>query len=130
MGGIDIAQYRGDNFKGLGYPPLKTWEDKRGGEALAAYILVRVELTDPEQYKKYTQETPAVIAQYGGKFIVRGGPIENMEGPEETARIVILEFPTMDDAKRFYHSEEYQRVRLLREGAAQVQLFAIDGYKG
>lgn len=99
-----------------------------GATRLAAYILVRVEISDPEQYKKYTQETPAVIAQYGGKFIVRGGPIENMEGPEERGRIVILEFPSMEDAKNFYYSEEYQRVRLLREGAAQVQLFAIDGF--
>ncbi|XZE36459.1 DUF1330 domain-containing protein [Pirellulaceae bacterium SH501] len=99
-----------------------------GATHLAAYILVRVEISDPEQYKKYTQETPAVIAQYGGKFIVRGGPIENMEGPRENGRIVILEFPSMADAKNFYYSEEYQRVRLLREGAAQVQLFAIEGF--
>jgi uncharacterized protein (DUF1330 family) len=94
---------------------------------MPAYIIVRVEVTDWERYREYTKRTPAVIAQYGGKFIVRGGEHVTLEGPAETRRLVVIEFPGLEQAKAFYHSKEYTEVKALREGAALGQLVAVEG---
>jgi uncharacterized protein (DUF1330 family) len=95
---------------------------------MPAYIIARIHVTDWERYRQYTQATPAAIQKFGGRFIVRGGETTTLEGPPETARLVIIEFPSLDRAKAFYHSEEYSRARKLREGAATGQFLAVEGY--
>jgi uncharacterized protein (DUF1330 family) len=95
---------------------------------MPAYIIARVEVTDPERYREYTTATPAAIARFGGKFIVRGGEVLTLEGPRETRRVVIIEFPNLERAKAFYNSPEYTAARKLREGAAEGQFLAIDGW--
>lgn len=95
---------------------------------MPAYLIVRIEVTDWSRYREYTAATPAVVAQFGGKFIARGGEMETLEGPAETRRVVILEFPSLAQAKAFFHSEEYSRVKKFREGAAIGEFLAIDGY--
>ncbi|MBN8418183.1 MAG: DUF1330 domain-containing protein [Verrucomicrobia bacterium] len=94
---------------------------------MPAYIIGRVEVTDWTRYAEYMKLTPGIIAQYGGRFIARGGESMTLEGPEETKRVVILEFPTYEAAQQFFHSEEYQCAKSLREGAANAQFFAMDG---
>ena len=94
---------------------------------MAAYLLARVEVTNWDRYKEYTKETPGIIAKYGGKFIARGGEMITLEGPEETRRLVLIEFPSLEQAKEFYHSQEYQETKKLRTGAASGQFLAIDG---
>ena len=94
---------------------------------MPAYIIARVEVTDWARYREYTRETPAAIARYGGKFIVRGGDLTVLEGEPETRRLVIIEFPTLEQAKTFYHSAEYTRVKALRAGAAIGQFLAVEG---
>ena len=94
---------------------------------MAAYIIGRVQVTDWPRYSEYMKQTPGIIAQFGGRFIARGGESMTLEGPEETARVVILEFPTFEAAKQFFHSEEDQQAKAVREGAAVAQFFAIDG---
>ena len=94
---------------------------------MAAYLLARVEVTDWERYKEYTKKTPGAIAKYGGKFIIRAGDMVTLEGPEETRRVVLIEFPSLEKAKEFYYSREYQETKKLREGAATGQFLAIDG---
>lgn len=94
---------------------------------MPAYIIGRIKITDPDRYTQYTAVTPGVIAKYGGKFIARGGDKVTLEGEAETARIVILEFPSMERATAFFSSHEYQQAKLLREGAAEAQFVAIDG---
>ncbi len=94
---------------------------------MAAYIIVRMHVTDREQYKEYTKVAPGVVAQYGGRIIVRGGATVTLEGPEEKDRIVVLEFPSLDQAKAFYGSEEYTAAVKLREGAASAQFIAVEG---
>jgi uncharacterized protein (DUF1330 family) len=94
---------------------------------MPAYIIGRIHVRDKEQYAKYIQATPAIIAKFGGHFVARGGETASLEGPEETGRVVIIEFPTLDDAKAFFHSEEYAEAKKLREGAAVAQFVAIDG---
>jgi uncharacterized protein (DUF1330 family) len=95
---------------------------------MPAYIIGRVEITDWPRYSEYMKATPGVIARYGGKFIARGGEMIALEGTPETRRIVVIEFPSMDQAKAFYHSEEYQDAKRLRDGAASAQFLAIDGF--
>jgi uncharacterized protein (DUF1330 family) len=95
---------------------------------MAAYIIARVNVTDWSRYREYTRLTPGAIERFGGRFIVRGGDMLTLEGPPETGRIVVIEFPSLDQAKAFYNSEEYARARRLREGAATGQFIAIEGW--
>jgi uncharacterized protein (DUF1330 family) len=94
---------------------------------MSAYLLVRVNVTDWDKYKEYMKVTPGVIEKYGGRFMVRGGDVETLEGPPETYRVVLVEFPSFQRAKEFYHSEEYAAARGIRAGAADAQISVIDG---
>lgn len=94
---------------------------------IPAYLIARVDITDPEQYRHYLNATPSVIEKYGGKAIARSIEPLTLEGSEETRRIVILQFPTVGKAREFYHSPEYQKARKLREGAAIGELIVVEG---
>jgi uncharacterized protein (DUF1330 family) len=94
---------------------------------MPAYIVARVDVTDPDKYKNYMALTPAAIEKAGGRFVVRGGAITTLEGPEETRRLVILEFDSIEKAKAFYHSPDYERAKQEREGAAEAQFIAVEG---
>ena len=94
---------------------------------MPAYLIARVEVTDLNQYREYIKATPEVIARYGGKFIVRGGEILTLEGEPENRRLVIIEFPSLQQVKTFFQSEEYRRVKALRDGAAVGQFLAVEG---
>ena len=94
---------------------------------MAAYIIAKIEITDIDKYKTYVAATPPVIARFGGKFIARAGKTITLEGPEEERRVVLLEFPSLDRAREFYDSTEYQEVKKLRDSAAKVHLVAIEG---
>lgn len=94
---------------------------------MAAYVIARVNVTDAERYREYVRRTPATIAAHGGRFLARGGQVIALEGPEEPGRIVILEFPSLEAARAWYDSPEYQEVRGLRLGAATGTLLAVEG---
>jgi uncharacterized protein (DUF1330 family) len=94
---------------------------------MSAYLIVRMDVTNMEQYREYMKLTPEIIEKYGGKFVVRGGDKVTMEGPEETRRIVMVEFPSMEQAKAFYNSPEYQHAITVRAGAAEGQFVIVDG---
>ena len=94
---------------------------------MPAYVIARVQVADAEKYREYTKVTPGVIAQYGGRFVARASQVVTLEGPEETHRIVILEFPSMAAAKAWYSSPEYQEARRLRLGCATGTLIAVGG---
>ncbi|MDH5632577.1 MAG: DUF1330 domain-containing protein [Gammaproteobacteria bacterium] len=94
---------------------------------MAAYIVVRMKVDDPALLKAYQAATPAVIAQYKGRFIVRGGKTVTLEGPEESRRIVIIEFPTLADAEAFFHSPEYAEARKLRDDVSSAEFIAVEG---
>jgi len=95
---------------------------------MPAYIIARVHVTDWDRYRQYTKATPAAIEKSSGRFIVRGSATITLEGPQETARLVVIEFPSLDQAKAFYHSEEYSQAKKLREGAATGQFLVVEGY--
>ncbi len=94
---------------------------------MPAYVIGRVNVTDPEQYKEYTAESGGSIAEFGGRFVVRGGETTTFEGPEETRRMVVVEFESVEQAKAWYHSERYARVRELRAGAAEFEMVLVEG---
>jgi uncharacterized protein (DUF1330 family) len=94
---------------------------------MPAYLIAKIEVTDPEQYKKYIAVTPGILAKFGGRFIARAGETITLEGPEENRRVVLIELPSLDKAKEFYASDEYQAAIKLRENAASVSLVAIAG---
>ena len=76
---------------------------------MPAYLIVDCEVTDPERYEAYKQLAPPAIAKYGGRYLVRGGEMTPLEGDWRPNRVVVLEFPDVETAKRFYASPEYAR---------------------
>ena len=94
---------------------------------MTAYVIAQVNVTDKEQYAEYTRRTPAVIASFGGRFLARGGETVTLEGPEETGRIVILEFASLEQAVACFRSPEYTAARQFRIGAAEMRLLAVEG---
>ena len=94
---------------------------------MPAYIIARVNVTNPEQYEKYKLLSPAAAEAHGGTFVVRGGAHEVLEGEQDDRRIVILEFPTAEAAKSFYDSEEYTHAREVRSGAAEMEMVVVEG---
>ena len=95
---------------------------------MAAYIIAEVEVTDPETYQSYRAQTPDVVARYGGRFLVRGGATETLEGEGQPGRMVVLEFPDLAAARRFYASPEYQAIIGIRHQAATSRLILVEGY--
>lgn len=94
---------------------------------MAAYFVVDIEITDPDAYQKYSQQTAATLEPYGGKFIVRGGNPETIEGDWKTKRIVILEFPSTEQAKAWYNSPEYTAIIGMRHRSAISKILLVQG---
>ncbi len=94
---------------------------------MTGYVVIRIKADDPALLKDYQTRAPTIIGKYGGKFLARGGEVLTLEGPEEKCRIVIIEFPSRQAAETFYHSEEYQSAKALRENVAVAEIVAIDG---
>jgi uncharacterized protein (DUF1330 family) len=94
---------------------------------MAAYLIVYMTVSNPEQLKKYQAVTPAAVAKYDGRFIVRGGPKVTVEGPDEHRRIVVVEFPTFKRAQEFWDSPDYRAASELRTGAATFSAVIVDG---
>jgi uncharacterized protein (DUF1330 family) len=83
----------------------------------AAYLIVEMKITDPEQYKQYMAAAPAAVAAAGGEYLVRGGRHEALEGDWNPARVAMLRFPSYEQAKAFYDGEMYRQARTQRAGA-------------
>ena len=92
-----------------------------------AFIIAQATVSNPEQYEGYKALAGAAVAKYGGKYVVRGGATQLLEGDWEPPRLVILEFESVEQAKRFYDSPEYQAARAQRQGAAQMNMLVVEG---
>ena len=95
---------------------------------MPAYWVARAKINDPVEYKKYTDEVPALIAKYGGKVLARGGKYKVMEGPEKFHRFVVIEFPSFEDGVACFESEEYNAAAAFRRanGAGEVETIVVD----
>ncbi len=92
-----------------------------------AFIIAQATVSNPEQYEGYKALAGAAVAKYGGKYVVRGGATYLLEGDWAPPRLVILEFESVEQAKRFYDSPEYQAARAQRQGAAQMNMLVVEG---
>jgi uncharacterized protein (DUF1330 family) len=92
-----------------------------------AYVLVDVEVTDPAAYENYRKLSGPAAAAYGGRFIVRGGETEVLEGDRVPHRVVVLEFPDADAARAWYDSPEYREARAARANAAHGSFVLVEG---
>jgi uncharacterized protein (DUF1330 family) len=97
---------------------------------MPAYVIADVTVTDPATMEEYRKLVPATLAPYGGRFIVRGGAHQTVEGDWKPNRLVVLEFPTMEQARRWYDSEEYREPKAMRLRAGRTNLVLVDGIAG
>ncbi|HEX7966763.1 MAG TPA: DUF1330 domain-containing protein [Stellaceae bacterium] len=94
---------------------------------MAAYVIVDLDVKNPTAYESYRREVPATIAKYGGRFLVRGGNVEVLEGDWTPKRVVVLEFPNMDALRRWYRSDDYKPLIAQRQRAAAGNVIAVEG---
>jgi uncharacterized protein (DUF1330 family) len=96
-------------------------------DAMPAYILAEIHVTDAAAYEPYRPLAAASIARFGGSFLVRGGKADLLEGTPAPERIVVIEFPNADSARRWYFSEEYQRALKIRQASSTGRLILVEG---
>ena len=94
---------------------------------MPAYIIADVTVTDPAAMEEYRKLVPATLAKYGGRFGVRGGAHQTLEGEWKPKRLVVLEFPSLEQAKRWYDSDEYREPKAMRLRAGRTNLVMVDG---
>jgi uncharacterized protein (DUF1330 family) len=94
---------------------------------VAAYIIVSIKVQDPVRYEAYKSMVPPSLAAYGGKFIVRGGKLETLEGGWSPERFVIIEFPSADQAKAWWGSAEYAEAKALRQATSVSEMIVVEG---
>ena len=94
------------------------------------YVIAQIEITDMEAFAEYGKQVPATVAEFGGRYLVRGGTIEEVEGKAPSPRMVVIEFPSVEDARAWYDSDIYQPLVKIRQAASKGALFFIDGYEG
>jgi len=94
---------------------------------MSAYIIVRMHITDEAKIQKYREATPPALEKYGATFIARSNDVLTLEGEKETRRVIIIKFDSMEKAKGFYYSSEYQEAMKEREGGAEVEFIALEG---
>jgi uncharacterized protein (DUF1330 family) len=94
---------------------------------MAAYVVVEIDIHDAETYERYKQLAPPSIALYGGRYLVRGGATEALEGTWHPKRFVILEFPTEQQARAWWSSPEYAPAKALRQASTQTNMLLVEG---
>jgi uncharacterized protein (DUF1330 family) len=94
---------------------------------MAGYLIAEIEVHDPALFEEYRKQVPATIARYGGKYLVRGGATDTIEGGWAPARVVVLEFPSLEQARKWYHSPEYEPLLAMRLRAAKSKAILAEG---
>jgi uncharacterized protein (DUF1330 family) len=94
---------------------------------MAAYVIGEIDVTDPATYDDYRKQVGATVEKFGGRFVVRGGSVQTLEGAWAPRRIVVLEFPSTAQAQKWYRSPEYAPLIKLRQKAARGRLILVEG---
>ena len=94
---------------------------------MTAYVIVQVEVQDAQRYEDYKPMVPPSLEPFGGRFVVRGGDAETLEGDWDPKRLVIIEFPDRGKAKEWLESDVYSEARAVRHAAAHTQMIVVDG---
>ena len=94
---------------------------------MTAFVIVEIEVRDPEIYENYKSLVPASVEAYGGRFIARGGTTESLEGEWAPERIVVLEFPSLERARQWWASPEYSDAKAIRMRSARTRMIVTEG---
>lgn len=94
---------------------------------MAAYVIANVRVTDPVRYEDYRSLVTATVTRHGGRFLARGGRLEVLEGDWRPERLVILEFPSMAQARAWWESPDYAEARAIRQAASEGALLVLEG---
>ena len=94
---------------------------------MSAYVIAEIEVTDPEKFEEYRKLVPPTIETFGGRYVVRGGALETLEGDWQPRRIVIIEFDDAERAKAWHGSELYAPARALREASTNSRVIVVEG---
>ena len=94
---------------------------------MPAYVILQITVDNPEQYSEYMKMGPPTVSLYGGKYLVRGGKVETVEGDWQPPRLVMLEFESVDKARAWINSPEYAPARAIRHQAARTQAIIVEG---
>ena len=94
---------------------------------MAAYVIVDIEIHDPDRYEEYKTAAAPTVAAHGGRYVVRGGATAALEGGWDPGRIVVLEFDSLERAQAWWASEEYREPKALRQRIATTRMIAVAG---
>ena len=94
---------------------------------MSAYVIADIDVTDPVAFEEYRGLVAPLVAKFGGKYLVRGGPYEKVEGNWAPKRVVIIEFESLDRAKEFYYSDDYGPMMNIRKKATVSNVLIVDG---
>ena len=93
---------------------------------MGAFMIIKANITDPEQFLEYAKLAPALIARYGGRYRCMRGEVEQLEGNPDNRKIVVSEWPSMDAAREFWNSDDYEELKKVREGAAEIDVHLVE----
>lgn len=93
---------------------------------MGAFMFIQANITDPERFAEYAKRAPALIAQFGGRYRCMRGEVEQLEGKPDNRKIVVSEWPSMDAAREFWHSDDYRELMKLRAGAAEIDVNLVE----
>ena len=96
---------------------------------MVAYVINEIVITEPARFQTYADQVPAILAQHGGAYVVRGGAPEQVDGPEPPHRLVVLRFPNRDAARAWRGSPEYLAILPIREATSTSRVYIVDGYE-
>lgn len=94
---------------------------------MKAYVIVEISITDKIQYEEYKKLAPSVVAAFDGRFLVRGGRTETLEGEWHPERMVVVEFPSLAKAHQWWNSDQYSKVRAIRQQSAHTRMLIVEG---
>ena len=97
---------------------------------MVAYVINEIVITEPERFQTYADQVPAILAQYGGEYVVRGGAPERVDGPEPPHRLVVLRFASREAARAWRGSPEYLAILPIREATSTSRVYIVDAYGG
>lgn len=95
---------------------------------MSAFVIAEVTIHDPKEMEEYKKLTPATIAAFGGRFVVRGGQTITLEGDWKPQRMVVLEFPSVERANEWWNSDMYTEAKIIRQRAADTKMIIVEGY--
>jgi uncharacterized protein (DUF1330 family) len=94
---------------------------------MPAYVVADLTLTDPEGFEEYRDAVTATVARYGGRYLMRGGEVEALEGQWNPSRLTVIEFPSAEQAKAWWNSEEYRHIKAVRQRTTRTNLLVVEG---